>query len=78
MSRIVVMGSGETTPTMVRIHREVFASCPPGPAVLLDTPFSFQMNREELVTRTQLYFAQSVGHEVQVARWPHKEADQQA
>jgi cyanophycinase-like exopeptidase len=75
MSRIVVMGSGETAPTMVRVHREVFAACPSGPAVLLDTPFSFQMNRDELVTRTQQYFAQSVGREVQVARWPRRDGD---
>ena len=75
MSRIVVMGSGETAPTMVRVHREVFASCPPGPAVLLDTPFSFQMNRDELVARTQQYFAQSVGREVDVARWPRRDGD---
>jgi cyanophycinase-like exopeptidase len=75
MSRIVVMGSGETAPTMVRVHREVFADCPPGPAVLLDTPFSFQMNRDELVSRTQQYFAQSVGREVEVARWPRRDGD---
>ena len=75
MSRIVVMGSGETAPTMVRVHREVFAAAPTGPAVLLDTPFSFQMNREELVTRTVQYFAQSVGRQVEVARWPRRDGD---
>jgi cyanophycinase-like exopeptidase len=75
MSRIVVMGSGETAPTMVRVHRDVFAACPPGPAVLLDTPFSFQMNRDELVSRTQQYFALSVGREVEVARWPRRDGD---
>jgi hypothetical protein len=75
MSRIVVMGSGETAPTMVRVHREIFATVPAGPAVLLDTPFSFQMNREELVTRTVQYFAQSVGRQVEVARWPRRDGD---
>jgi cyanophycinase-like exopeptidase len=75
MSRIVVMGSGETAPTMVRVHREVFAAAPAGPAVLLDTPFSFQMNRDELVARTQQYFAQSVGRQVEVARWPRRDGD---
>ena len=75
MSRIVVMGSGETAPTMVRVHREVFAAAPAGPAVLLDTPFSFQMNRDELVTRTVQYFAQSVGRQVEVARWPRRDGD---
>ena len=69
MSRLVVMGSGETAPTMVRVHREVFAACPPGPAVMLDTPFAFQTNRAELVTRTQGYFAQSLGRDVEVAVW---------
>jgi hypothetical protein len=75
MSRIVVMGSGETAPTMVRVHREVFAAAPAGPAVLLDTPFSFQMNRDELVARTVQYFAQSVGRQVEVARWPRRDGD---
>jgi hypothetical protein len=36
---------------------------------MLDTPFAFQMNRDELVTRTQSYFAQSVGRDVEVAAW---------
>lgn len=78
MSTIVVMGSGETTPTMVRVHREVLGRCPPGPAVLLDTPFAFQMNHDELVARTRLYFAQSVGREVEVATWPRREGDEPA
>jgi cyanophycinase-like exopeptidase len=78
MSRLVVMGSGETTPTMVRVHREVFAACPAGPAVMLDTPFAFQMNRAELVTRTRSYFAQSVGREVEVATWSGREDAAQA
>ena len=78
MSRLVVMGSGETTPTMVRVHREVFASCPPGPAVMLDTPFAFQTNRAELVTKTRSYFAQSVGREVEVAAWSGREDAAQA
>jgi hypothetical protein len=67
------MGSGETAPTMVKVHRELFAACPPGPAVMLDTPFAFQMNREELVTRTRGYFADSVGCEIDVAIWSGRE-----
>jgi hypothetical protein len=77
VSRIVVMGSGETAPTMVKVHREVFAACPPGPAVMLDTPFAFQMNRDELVTRTRAYFAQSVGQDVDVAVWSGTEGPAQ-
>jgi cyanophycinase-like exopeptidase len=63
---------------MVRVHREVFAACPAGPAVMLDTPFAFQMNRAELVTRTRSYFAQSVGREVEVAAWSGREDAAQA
>jgi cyanophycinase-like exopeptidase len=77
VSRLVVMGSGETAPTMVRVHREVFAACPPGPAVMLDTPFAFQMNRAELVSRTRSYFAQSVGREIEVAAWSGREGSAQ-
>ena len=68
MSRLVVMGSGETAPTMVRVHREVFAACPAGPAVMLDTPFAFQMNRAELVTEHPL--ATSPRASAARSRWP--------
>jgi hypothetical protein len=71
------MGSGETAPTMVKVHREVFAACPPGPAVMLDTPFAFQMNRDELVAKTRAYFAQSVGRDVDVAVWSGTEGPAQ-
>jgi cyanophycinase-like exopeptidase len=74
MSRLVVMGSGETAPTMVRVHREVFATAGEGTAVLLDTPFAFQMNAAELVARTRTYFADSVGRSVEVVRWPRRDA----
>lgn len=77
MSRIVVMGSGETAPTMVKAHREIFATGPPGPAVMLDTPFAFQMNRDELVARIRGYFAQSVGRDVEVASWSGEESSAQ-
>lgn len=74
MSRLVVMGSGETAPTMVRIHRSVFADTGEGAAALLDTPFAFQRNAGELVERTVGYFAESVGRVVEVAHWPRREA----
>jgi hypothetical protein len=78
MSLLVVMGSGETAPTMVKIHREVLAQslCSPGrgPAVMLDTPFGFQMNADDLVQRTQQYFADSVGTRVEVVRWRRADA----
>jgi cyanophycinase-like exopeptidase len=73
VSRIVVMGSGETAPTMVKTHRAVLADTFPddgrGTALVLDTTFGFQDNADELVQKTVQYFAQSVGREVGVARW---------
>lgn len=68
-SRIVLMGSGETAPAMVKTHRAVLAACPPGPAVMLDTPFGFQVNADDLTARTRRYFSESVGREVSVASW---------
>ena len=71
----MVMGSGETAPTMVRTHRQIFAqtyaeSAPTdGDAVMLDTPFAFQLNVDDLTAKTQAYFADSVGRPVAVARW---------
>ncbi|HYN74981.1 MAG TPA: hypothetical protein VEV13_02185, partial [Candidatus Limnocylindria bacterium] len=74
MSRVVLMGSGETAPTMVRVHRRVFADIGPGPAVLLDTPFGFQANADDLVEKTRTYFVESVGREVEVASWRRRDA----
>ena len=73
MSLLVVMGSGETAPAMVKTHREVFSRSGSGPAAMLDTPFGFQSNADELVARTRTYFAESVGTEVDVARWRHRD-----
>jgi hypothetical protein len=64
------MGSGETAPTMVKVHRLVFARTRAGPAVLLDTPYGFQTNAAELTRRACAYFADSVGRTIEPVRWP--------
>ena len=66
---LAVMGSGETSPTMVEAHRRLLRRLGPGPvpAVLLDTPFGFQANADQVVTRAVEYFRRSVGHEISVA-----------
>lgn len=67
---LVIMGSGETTPTMIKPHRRVFESLPErAGAILLDTPYGFQLNADEISARTVAYFAQSVGREVGVVSW---------
>ena len=47
---LAIMGSGETAPTMARVHRMLLGSLgrPPVPAVLLDTPYGFQENADEI------------------------------
>ncbi|GAA1617468.1 CysS/YqeB C-terminal domain-containing protein [Catellatospora bangladeshensis] len=67
---LVIMGSGETTPTMIKPHRQFFATLPDtAPAVLLDTPYGFQLNADEISARAVGYFAQSVGRAVDVVSW---------
>lgn len=66
---LVIMGSGETAPTMVKTHRAVFDRLGPDPvpAVVLDTPYGFQMNADDISARAIDYFAASVGRRVEVA-----------
>jgi hypothetical protein len=65
---LVLMGSGETSPTMVEVHRSVARRLRTGArAVLLDTPYAFQENAADISARARQYFARSVGLEVEVA-----------
>jgi hypothetical protein len=68
---LAIMGSGETAPTMVKVHRLVFERTPAGPALLLDTPYGFQTNAAELTRRACGYFADSVGRPIEPVHWPH-------
>jgi hypothetical protein len=77
MSLLVVMGSGETAPSLVKVHREVdLATHGNGPAVLLDTTFGFQVNADDLVERTSTYFSASVGLPVELASWRRADVPQ--
>ncbi len=71
MSRLlVIMGSGETAPTMIKPHRALFArTAGTGMAALLDTPYGFQENADDISRRAQSYFAASVGERVDVVTW---------
>ncbi len=80
---LAVMGSGETAPAMAKVHRALFerlgaASGPGGagiPAAILDTPYGFQENADELSARTVEFFATSVGHPVEVATYRSRDVD---
>jgi cyanophycinase-like exopeptidase len=66
---LVIMGSGETAPTMVKPHRSIFERVGDRPAVLLDTPYGFQSNADDISARAVGYFAASIGRSVAVAEW---------
>jgi len=68
---LVLMGSGETTPTMVTPHQRILDAVGAGERLVLDTPYGFQENADELSARTLEYFARNVGHEVDVLSLIH-------
>jgi hypothetical protein len=53
---------------MAKTHRELLARVGP-PAVLLDTPFGFQENADDLVAKATEYFRVSVGADLGLASW---------
>lgn len=63
---VAILGSGETAPTMVKVHRALLDRAG-GPAVVLDTPYGFQENAGDVTARALAYFRRSVGREVGVA-----------
>jgi hypothetical protein len=60
---LAVMGSGETSPTMVTVHRALVArlGTRQPSAVLLETPYRFQENADDISAKARKYFADSVG-----------------
>jgi hypothetical protein len=74
---LAIIGSGETSPTMVTVHRDLVArldlSSPQ--ATVLATPYAFQENAADVSARTERYFAESVGLGVRVAAGTSPQAD---
>jgi len=77
---LVIMGSGETAPTMTTPHRRVFerlAEATGGAvdAVLLDTPFGFQENVDILAAKTAEYFVDAASRKVEIAGLARTDGD---
>jgi hypothetical protein len=66
---LVIMGSGETSPTMTGVHADLLGRLgpPPVPAVVLDTPYGFQENASDITQKALSYFHENVRHEMGVA-----------
>jgi hypothetical protein len=74
---LTIMGSGETTPTMARVHRAVLDRLGerPVPAVILDTPYGFQENADDITERAVDYFRSTVGAPFTPASFRSADAD---
>ena len=74
---LTIMGSGETTPTMSRTHKAILDRLGdrPVPAVLLDTPYGFQENAQDISNRALEYFRTTVGSSFTVASFLSADAD---
>ncbi|MDO9484832.1 MAG: hypothetical protein Q7K25_02075 [Actinomycetota bacterium] len=67
--RLVIMGSGENAPGMVKLHRALFQAVDDGSKMMLDTPFGFQVNADDLASKYQQYFEESVGQAIEIGKW---------
>lgn len=67
--RLVIMGSGETAPTMVEVHRATLRAAGEGTSLLLDTPYGFQENADDITQKAVAYFARNVGRKVTPLVW---------
>jgi soluble cytochrome b562 len=74
---LAIMGSGETAPTMAKVHRALFERLGPAPvpAAIIDTPYGFQENADDLSARTIRFFEESVGRTVSVASFRARDVD---
>jgi hypothetical protein len=72
--KIVLMGSGELTATMVEVHKLLIAGLPPPQkAVFLDTPAGFQLNVKQISETAVRYFETRVHHPLGIASFPSKD-----
>lgn len=74
---LTIMGSGETSPTMVKTHRENIAKAKKSNflGVILDTTFGFQGNADDIAAKAIEYFKVSVNTEVEVASFRSNQID---
>ena len=74
---LAIIGSGETSPTMVTVHRNLVSRLGLNnpQAIVLATPYAFQENAADVSARTQRYFADSVGLQVRIAAGTSPHAD---
>ncbi|MDP9483862.1 MAG: hypothetical protein M3P84_11660, partial [Chloroflexota bacterium] len=76
---LTIMGSGETAPTMARVHRALLERfgprSSPVASTVIDTPYGFQENADDISARIVEYFAVSIGRTMTVASYRSSDVD---
>jgi cyanophycinase-like exopeptidase len=65
--RLILMGSGEISPTMVSTHRRGLEAAQASSVTFLDSPFGFQENADELTEKIAEFFRTSLSVDTKVA-----------
>ena len=66
--KIVLMGSGELTATMVEVHKGLIRQLPGSQqAAFLDTPAGFQLNVDHISSKAVEYFRKHIQHPLAIA-----------
>ena len=72
--KIVLMGSGELTATMVEVHKALLDQLPGTPqASFLDTPAGFQLNVDQISQKAIEYFSKHVQHTLTISSFKSRE-----
>ena len=74
--KIILMGSGELTATMVEVHKSLITQLPGSQqAAFLDTPAGFQLNVDQISSKAVEYFRKNVQHSLAVSSFKSKSED---
>ncbi|MEJ2283838.1 MAG: hypothetical protein P8X85_09615, partial [Desulfobacterales bacterium] len=72
--KIVLMGSGELTATMVEVHKFLLAQLPGSrQAAFIDTPAGFQLNVDQISQKAAEYFRDHIQHPLAIASFKSNE-----
>ncbi len=72
--KIVLMGSGELTATMVEVHKSLLADLPENrQAAFIDTPAGFQLNVDQISQKAAEYFRKHIQHPLTIASYKSHE-----
>ena len=67
LGKIAILGSGETSPNLVGVHRELLEGWASTNCYMIDSPFGFQENADQLVEKIQDFYRTSLNIEINLA-----------